>query len=65
MFPVTLNRWLELNDEDPWKGEGGFGDMYYYELVAAGWVFGSGGVKLELSNGDKNNDEEKEKEKKK
>lgn len=61
---LTLNRWLELNDEDPWKGEGGFGDMYYYQLVEAGWVFGgSGGMKLELTdpNAEKPKAEEKPK----
>lgn len=35
---ITLNRWLELNGEDPIEGDNG--KKYYYELRLAGWEFG-------------------------
>ena len=38
---ITLNRWLEINGEDPIIGEAG--NMYYYQLVQAGWAFGKSG----------------------
>lgn len=36
---LTLNRWLEINEEDT---IGPDGDQYYYQLVAKGWQFGGG-----------------------
>lgn len=36
---ITLNRWRVLQDEDPTEDE--FGSMYYWQLLAAGWTFGT------------------------
>ncbi len=47
---ITLNRWLELNGEDARSDE--FGGKYYYELVAAGWKFGSGNGSTPSNNQD-------------
>ena len=41
---ITLNQWLEKNEEKPLTN--GFGDKFYYELVAEGWVFGKGGDRI-------------------
>lgn len=38
---ITLNRWLELNGEDTRSDD--FGGLYYYQLLDAGWRFGSSG----------------------
>lgn len=51
---LTLNEWRELNGDDPITGT--FGDLYYYQLVAEGFVFGSmanatGGVQPDPNNG--------------
>lgn len=36
---ITLDRWNELNGEDPVQGD--HGSKYYSELVALGWKFGT------------------------
>lgn len=36
---ITLDRWMELNGEEPMGGE--FGGLRYYELSALGWKFGA------------------------
>lgn len=45
---ITLNRWLELNGEDPLENE--LGPLYYYELVAMGIQFGKAGPTLAETN---------------
>lgn len=45
---LTLNRWLELNNEDAMPGD--LGKKYYYELVELGWTFGGGGMTLQLTD---------------
>lgn len=47
---ITLNRWLELNEEDTLPGKEG--NLYYYQLVKEGWVFGmpAKNEKLEENN---------------
>lgn len=39
---ITLNRWLELNGEDPLDSDAG--KMYYYQLRELGWEFGKTGA---------------------
>lgn len=46
---LTLNRWLELNGEDTLTTPEG--KLYYYQLVAQGWKFGSGGATQNTNNG--------------
>lgn len=46
---ITLNRWLELNEEDTLTNPEG--KMYYYQLVAQGWKFGSTGATQNNNNG--------------
>ncbi len=41
---ITLNRWLQLNDEDVMEGE--MGNKYYYELIKEGFTFGKVGVSM-------------------
>lgn len=59
----TLNEWRIANGDDPLEGD--FGNMYYYELSALGWKFGSGGsVKPEQNNNqqqqEQNNEQQQE-----
>lgn len=44
---LTLNRWLELNGEQPIDKK--TGDKYYYELIKMGWEFGKSGVTLQMA----------------
>lgn len=46
---ITLNRWLELNEEDTLTTPEG--KMYYYQLVVAGWKFGTTGATQNNNNG--------------
>lgn len=46
---IPLNRWLELNEEDTLTTAEG--KMYYYQLVALGWKFGSSGATQNNNNG--------------
>jgi hypothetical protein len=46
---IPLNRWLELNEEDTLTTPEG--KMYYYQLVAQGWKFGSSGATQNNNNG--------------
>lgn len=54
---ITLNRWLELNGEDPLTGVEG--KMYYYQLVQKGWKFGGSPSSNQNNNNqiDNNNDQ--------
>lgn len=51
---ITLNRVLEILEEDPIGEEG---NKYYKDLLAEGWVFGAGGV-IQLPNQNQNNGQE-------
>lgn len=50
---ITLNRWLELNGEDPLPGEEG--KKYYHELLKLGWKFGASSAAPANSNQNNNN----------
>lgn len=56
---LTLNRWNELNGEDPVEGE--IGTMYYYQLMEKGIQFGKAApvsVSVENQNNNANNENE-------
>lgn len=62
---IPLNRWLEINGEDPLTSPEGV--MYYYQLIELGWQFGHAttqdGVKptgREEGQGNSNNQNEEE-----
>lgn len=52
---ITLNRWLELNEEDTLTIPEG--KMYYRELVALGWKFGTTGSTQNNNNGNQQGQE--------
>lgn len=57
----TLNEWRVYNGDDPLPTE--HGDKYYYELVAMGWKFGSGGsapAKPDQENGQEGQQEQQQ-----
>lgn len=44
---ITLNQWMERQDDQPRND--GMGDKYYYELIEAGWAFGNGSATADIA----------------
>lgn len=53
MNMITLNRWLELNNEDTLTTPEG--KLYYRELIALGWKFGTTAAPPNNNNSNQNN----------